>query len=228
MRLLGGLGLTAALVAAIIYTFPSPKPPPEARISKEKAEIVTTPKPAAFAPKRKQVERTAMEFIRTAVSRRDIGKSWDLVAPSMKRGYTKSDWASGRDLPVPRYVAKLAITRLAYSYTNEVDLKVALFARKDQRRPVVFDVTLDRYRQGGQSRWLVSSFLPTPGDGGGIGRGPNRSNIFAAQAPVTPQSARFWLLIPVGILGLLVLLLAALGVRGWHASRVYRAYARGD
>lgn len=224
----GGLGLMAVAVAGIIYAFPSPNAPPEARISTEKAETVATPKPVAFAPQRKQVVQTAMEFIRTAVSRQHIGDSWDIAAPSLKQGHTKADWASGRDLPVPRYVASLAITRLLYSFKNEVDLKVALFARKDQKRPVVFDITLDRYRIGGQSRWLVSSFLPTPGDGGGLGRGPGPSNIFAAQAPSTPQSARFYLLIPVGILGLLLLLLAALGVRGWHASRIYRAYARGD
>ena len=65
-----------------------------------------------------------MAFIRTAVRRHDIAKSWDLVTPAMKEGYTKKEWSSGRDLPVIRYPALFARWRLSYSYTDEVDLQV--------------------------------------------------------------------------------------------------------
>lgn len=223
---LGGLGIAGAVVAGIILAFPGPKTPPEARLSTQKADTIATQKSIPFAPNRKQVVRTAMEFVRTAISRHDIAASWDLAAPSLKQGYTKERWTSGQDLPVPEYEPVLAITRLAYSYKSEIDLQVALFARKDQKRPAVFDITLDRYGKGGHSRWLVSSFLPTPSNGGGIGQGPNRSNIFGSPAPPTAQSGRIWLLVPIGLLTLLLIVLGALGVRGWHAGRVYRAYAK--
>jgi hypothetical protein len=225
---LGGLAAVGAAVTGVIFAFPSPKTPPEARLSTEKADTVATPKSTPFAPNRKQVVHTAMEFVRTAISRKDIAASWDLAAPSLKQGYTKERWASGQDLPVPEYKPALAITRLAYSFKNEIDLQVALFASKTQKRPAVFDITLDRYRQGGQSRWLVSSFLPTPANGGGIGSGPNRANIFGYPSPPTAQSGRIWLLAPIGLFTLLLIVLGALGVRGWHAGRVYRAYARQD
>ena len=225
---LGGLGVVGPVVAGVIFAFPGPKTPPGARLSTRKADTVATQRPTPFAPNRKQVVHTAMEFVRTAISRHDIGASWDLAAPSLKQGYTKQRWTSGQDLPVPEYEPVLAITRLAYSYRNEIDLQVALFASKSQKRPAVFDITLDRYRTGGQSRWLVSSFLPTPSNGGGIGQGPNRSNIFGSPAPPTAQSGRIWLLVPIGLLSLLMLVLAALGVRSWHAGRLYRAYAKQD
>ncbi len=225
---LGGLALVGGVVTGIVLAFPSPKTPAGARLSTEKAETIATQRQTAYGPKRKQVERTAMAFVRTAVTRHDIDASYDLVAPSLKRGYTREHWASGNDLPVPRYPAIMAISRMAYSYRNEVDLQVALFAKKDQQRPAVFDITLDRVRQGGHSRWLVSSFLPTPSNGGGIGQGPSRANIFGAPAPKTPSSSQVWLLIPAVIFGLLLLVVAALGVRSWHAGRLYRAYARQD
>ena len=111
---------------------------------------------------------------------------------------------------------------------REVDLQVALFAHKGQDKPAVFDITLNRVRDGGHSRWLVSSFLPTPSNGGGIGQGPNRANLFGAPAPKTATSGRVWLLIPAMLFGLLLLVVGGLGVRGWHAARLYRAYARQD
>jgi hypothetical protein len=223
-----GLALGGAAVTGIVLAFPAPKSPPGARLSTDKAETIATPRQTAYKPKRKEVERTAMAFVRTAVTRHDIDASYDLVAPSLKRGYTREHWASGRDLPVPEYPAIMAISRLAYSYKNEVDLQVALFAHKGQDRPAVFDITLDRVRVKGHPQWLVSSFLPTPSNGGGIGRGPTRANIFGAPAPKTASSGRVWLLIPAAIFALLLLVMAALGVRSWHAGRLYRAYARQD
>jgi len=225
---LGALVLAGGVVTAIVFAFPSPGTQPGARLSTQKADTVAQQQQTPYAPKRSEVERTAMAFVRTAVTRHDIGASYDLVAPSLKKGYTRRHWASGRDLPVPEYPAIMAISRLSYSFNNEVDLQVALFAHKEQVRPVVFDITLDRVRVGGHPHWLVASFLPTPSDGGGIGQGPNRANLFGAPSPKTAGTSRMWLLVPAVIFGLLLAVLAALGIRSWHGGRIYRAYARGD
>jgi hypothetical protein len=222
---LGGLVLAGGVVTGIVLAFPAPKPPAGAHLSTEKAETVATQRETAYGPKRKEVERTAMEFVRTAVTRHDIEASYDLVAPSLKRGYSREHWASGRDLPVPRYPAIMAISRLAYSYSNEVDLQVALFAKKGQQRPAVFDITLDRVREGGHSRWLVASILP---NGAGVSERLSRSTMFPAPLPKTASSSQAWLLIPALLFGLLLLVVAALGIRSWHAARLYRAYARQD
>lgn len=222
---LGGLVLGGLAVTGIILAFPGPKKLAGARLSTEKAETVAQERPTAYGPKRKEVERTVMEFVRTAVARRDIEASYDLVAPSMKRGYTREHWAKGLDLPVPRYPAIMAISRLAYSFDNEVDLQVALWARKKQARPAVFDVTLSRVRQGGRSRWLVSSILP---NGAAVSQRLSRANMFPAPLPRTASSSQAWLLIPALLFGLLLLVVGVLGIRSWHAGRLYRAYARQD
>ena len=215
-------------MTGLVFAFPGPGKQAGAKLSTQKAETIAQQHETPFAPKRGEVERTAMAFVRTAVTRHNIDASYDLVAPSLKKGYTRAHWAAGNDLPVPEYPAIMAISRLSYSFANEVDLQVALFKNKRQLHPAVFDITLDRVRVAGHSRWLVASFLPTPSDGGGIGQGPNRANLFGAQSPKTAGTSRIWLLIPAAFITLLLLVLAGLGVRSWHGGRVYRAYARND
>jgi hypothetical protein len=225
---LGGLILAGGVVAGLVFAFPSPGSQPGSKISTQKAETIAQQKETPFGPKKGEVQRTAMAFVRTAVTRHDIGASYDLVAPSLKKGYTRAHWAAGNDLPVPEYPAIMAISRLMYSFSNEVDLQIALFAHRGQLRPVVFDITLDRVRMAGHPHWLVASFLPTPSDGGGVGQRLNRANLFGAPTPKTAGTSRVWLLIPAAFFTLLLLVLAGLGIRSWHGGRLYRAYARQD
>jgi hypothetical protein len=215
-----------AAVAGLVLLFPGPKPNPNARLSTERAELVKPSKSIAFAPRKQQVVETAMSFVRTAVTGRDMAASWDLVAPEMKKGLTKAKWASGQNLPVLHYPALFGRWRLQYSYKNEVDLQVALFAHVKQRRPEVFDITLHPVQQGKRTRWLVASILPTPTEGGFSSN--SRPSIFEAPNPPTASLSAKWLLAPLAVFALLPLLLLALGVRRWRGARLYRAYARQD
>jgi hypothetical protein len=224
----GAIAVVAAAVTGLVFAFPSPKPPPGSKISKQKAVLPKLPKPVAFAPKRKEVVKTAMTFVETAVARHNIGRSYDLVTPAMKAGETRSEWASGRDLPVIRYPAKLAIWDLAYSYSDEVDVRVRLFASKNQIKPDTFDITLHPVRQHGQTRWLVDSFLPTPGDGGGINNNPGLASVINPKQVNSQQIGKLWLVVPLAIFLLLPAVLLGLGIRRWRSARIYRAYARGE
>jgi len=219
--------LVAAGITGLVLAVPGPKTPPEARFSNTPVQVIATPKAESFAPKKKQVVRTAMQFVETAVARHHIGASWNLVTPSLKQGYTRERWASGRDLPVVNYPVVFATWHLAYSYSDEVDLQVALFATRKQLKPQVFDITLSPVRQHNRTRWLVSSFLPTPAEGGGIGSNPTPASLAAQRrAPRSPQIGKIWLLVPVSVFALLLVVLAALGIRSWRSARLYRAYAR--
>jgi hypothetical protein len=221
------LSVVGAVIAGLVWAFPGPKPNPGARLSTEKADLVEPSKSIAFAPRKREIVHTAMSFVRTAVTGRDMAASWDLVAPEMKKGHTKAEWAAGRDLPVLHYPAIFGRWRLQYSYANEVDLQVALFAHVRQVRPEVFDITLHPVRKGTRTRWLVSSILPTPTEGGFAG-GSYRSKLFEAPNPPTTSLSAKWLLAPLAVFSLLPVLLIALGVRRWRGARLYRAYVRQD
>jgi hypothetical protein len=224
----GAIAVVGAAVTGLVLAFPAPKPGPNAHPSKHSVIFhQAQSKSVSFAPKRKQVVRTAMKFVETAVARHNIGRSWDLVTPAMKAGHTRADWAKGNDLPVPMYPAKLAIWHLAYSNSDEIDVQVGLFASSKQIRPTVFDVTLHPVREHRQTRWLVDSFLPTPSDGGGLGSNPI-ANLLNPNNPRTQQIGKVWLFVPLGIFAILPAVLLGLGIRRWRSARVYRAYARGE
>jgi hypothetical protein len=48
---------------------------------------------------------TAREFIRTAVLREHLGRSWPLLAPSYRHGFTRAQWLTG-NIPVVPFPAK--------------------------------------------------------------------------------------------------------------------------
>jgi hypothetical protein len=222
----GGFVALAGVVAGLIVALPSPRSPQGAKVTNVKGDVVKVDKPHEFTTRADQVLAVARRFILTAVERHHTGDSWALIAPSMRRGYTKKTWAKG-DIPVQPYSVYAARWRLSYSFRKEVDLHVALFANPKKRiRPVVFDLTLQRFGRSGHHRWLVSSFLPAPGPIGDFGSSSNPFAVGTRAASSKASASRIWLLFPVGIFGLLLLVVAALGFRSWRGARIYRAYIR--
>ena len=85
-----------------------------------------------------QVRTTIRTFLATAVSRRHLDKSWDVVAPSMKQGYTFQSWSHGGPgkggLPVVPYpIENVDSTQyyLDYASTKEILLEVGLSVRPE-------------------------------------------------------------------------------------------------
>ena len=223
--------LLAGLVAGLIIAFPSPGKEKEAAMTTIPGDVVKQEKARPFAPRKNTVLNVARKFVLTAVTRKHTAASWDLAAPSLRQGYTKKTWARG-DIPVPPYPVLFGKWRIGYSYANEVDLQVALFARKKTKlNPVVFDVTLKRFRLNGHERWLVSSFLPAVSGTGDYESAASKGRppvVFGTtkRVPGPRHTSATWLLLPAAIVGLVLLVLGIVGFRGWRSSRLYRAYFR--
>jgi hypothetical protein len=172
----------------------------------------------------------AATFVRTAVARRHVEESWELVAPSLRDGYTRSSWQKG-DIPVVPYPVAEARWKLAYSYPDEVGLQVALFPRKNADvEPAVFELGLRRFRRAGARRWLVESFTPSAVPTG-TRREPPRGFLGLPQIEREPggkgAASSTWLVIPFVVLGILVAAAVAVGVRGWlRGRRAVRLYER--
>jgi hypothetical protein len=224
-----GFVLLAGLVAGLIIAFPSPDPPKEAQMTNIPGDVVKQDKPKPFAPRQENILGIAQKFVATAVARHHVEDSWDLVAPSMRQGFTKKRWAKG-EIPVVPFPVWIGKWRVGYSVEHEVDLQVALFAKpKSKIRPIVFDLTLQHVGPKGHKRWLVASFTPAPAAGGDFG---NRTTRFGRNAAAPPpdvqpkQTSATWLLLPAGIFGMLLVVLGVLGWRSWRGARTYRAYVR--
>lgn len=225
----GGAAAFVAGVATFAVLYPDVQREPEV-ISTEPAVVLATPRNVPLTKEAKAATiKTGNAFLHFAVARDHPGRSWDLVDPTLREGYTKQSWASG-DIPVVPYPVDSAIYRLDYSHPGVVGWKVSVYPPQGSTtKPMTFfmDVTLS------DGRWRVSNWSPaslaavTPG---GPGAGDDSANAFAigrAQAGDDYESriSPVWLLLPVGLLGLALAAIAARGIRDWRrAAAVERAY----
>ena len=180
------------------------------------------------ASERRQVRAVAVQFISTAVFRKNIGASWEITSPALRQGFTREAWARGSIpiVPYPENAIQTVRWRLNYSFVDRVGLKVAFYPKPGAGiARQVFDIELLDVGAAAKHRWIVSDWTPSGGP-----------QIAAATAPGAPQVVvgpqkgmvrAIWLLAPVGlIVGSLFGLLAWLALRGWiRQTRANRAYS---
>lgn len=192
------------------------------------------PAPKSVPIGRKQGDRAlnvAAEFIRTAVDRKELSHSYDLVTPTLRQGLTRRQWATG-EIPVVPFPVYSAKWELDYSIERALGFKVALFPRKGANvRPAVFNLDLRRVGSGEKSRWLVDGFMPTgtPPPSGAAGQA-SAVGLPRFDQRLDRGSSRLtaaWLLVPLGLLALIVLVPLAVGMTFWYRSaKATRAYNR--
>ncbi len=161
LPLLAGLVLVAGVIAFLVAYFGNTGRSLQRPLSKEPARDVSkVPKTVKLAPGALHVAR---EFIRTAVARRNLARSYTLVGPALKQSYTLAEWMKG-DIPVVPYPAEaidFAPYKVDYSYPNEALIEVALLPKPGSKiKPQIFYVGLVRVGKGEHRRWVVNSWVP--------------------------------------------------------------------
>jgi hypothetical protein len=224
----GVLAFLSGLVAfALLY--PDVERPPE-RMSNEPAVLPVSPR---NVPLTKEVKAATIEtgntFLHSAVARDHPERSWEIVDPTLREGYTKRSWATG-EIPVVPYPVDSAIYRLDFSHPGLVGWKVSVYPRPgSETKPMTFymDVTLV------EGRWRVSNWSPAslasaaPGGDASEGGGANAFAIGRPQEGDEFESrvSPMWLLLPVALLGLALVAIGGKSVRDWRrAAAVERAY----
>jgi hypothetical protein len=197
------------------------------------------------------VRRVLRDFEISAVMGRDVSRSWDLAAPSLKEGFTRKEWNRG-NLPVVPYPAANrglgSWSFVQYSYTDTVGLEVFLFPKPGSGwSAMTADVELVKGRDG---RWRVDYWMPkkfhgppavaagakpkakpakrpAPAKAAGRRQAPATRNAAPAAAE-PPKPGRAWWIVPIALLSLIVLAPLAIGVGMWYRNRrAAREYARG-
>jgi hypothetical protein len=134
---------------------------PASSIALKNADGVTV---KTFGQLDPQIRADIKTFIGTAVARKNVGHSWAVVSPTLKRGYTPKAWAKGADLPVVPYpgVDTQRIQYLLdYASTKEILVEVALAGKPGvSTRPVTFQLGLVRGAKGSAHPWLVDYWMP--------------------------------------------------------------------
>jgi hypothetical protein len=108
-----------------------------------------------------QIHSAVTTFIGTAVAREHVDQSWNVVAPTLKAGYTPAQWKKADDLPVVPYPGvdtKHVRYYLDHASTKEILLEVGLVGKPGvSTRPVTFQLGLVPGKGG---RWLVDYWMP--------------------------------------------------------------------
>lgn len=213
----------------------------------------TQPKPARFTKaKQREVSKVLREFILTAVDRRDVGRSWDISAPSLREGFTRKQWSKG-DLPVVPYpAANKGLGRwsfIQYSYSDTIGLEVFLFPKPGSGwSAMTADVELVKGHDG---KWRVDYWMPKKFHGppalakakptpkhkpkaakakaGATHRAAGKRRAAPpATGPIgTPKPSRVWWILPIALLSLIVLVPLGILLGSWYRNRrAEREYLR--
>jgi hypothetical protein len=164
-------------------------------------------------------------FLQTAVLRDHVEDSYELIAPSLKKGYTRERWATG-EIPVVPYPVDLKTVRyqLEYSYATGgpdglplVGLEVAMRPKAGEDQPAMrFGIELEAAGTGTRRHWVVSQWSPK-GQLGGEPQGFRGTP--PPEPPKSGQISTLWLLVPVLLLSGFILVPMGFGVRSWMRNR---------
>jgi hypothetical protein len=186
------------------------------------------PKPDPFtAVERREVRAVAVQFISTAVYRKNVDASWAISGPALRQGFTRAAWAKGSIpiVPYPEKAIREVRWRLNYSFESRVGLKVAFYPKPGAGiARQVFDIEVSNVGSATKHHWIVSDWTPSGGPQiAAAAPGASQAQFGPRKSEVRP----IWLLAPIIlIVGSLLGLLAWLGVRRWiRQSRANRAYS---
>ncbi len=177
-------------------------------------------------------EHALDHFVLTAVLRRHLDESYDLVTDELRSGMTRAQWRTG-EIPVVPFLASdfaFAKSKLRYSHGNFARYDVLIWAKPHATTgSTTFSMELRAVGTGKSRHWLVDYFQPL---GGGLSAPANPPknplSVVRSQPSATePPLGIAWVLVPVSIFSLIVLVPTGLAIRGWLRNRrADREYAR--
>jgi hypothetical protein len=230
---LGGGLLVVGGVVALGIAYPNTAKEPAAAPRSEPGQVYVEPKTVRLTNADRQTAlRTALRFVNTAVARRNVDDSYALVTPELRQGMSKSEWANG-EIPVVPFPATEVRVRIDYSYANELGLKMLLMPPSTSELvPATFNLDMRGSGPEDRKRWLVSAWTPsstaapqtdiapTSGQGSSGASASGLPNLGDQQPEgLNAPLGAAWIIVPLGILGLVLLVPIGLGIRSWLENR---------
>ena len=216
-------GLTVVVLEAPGRT-PKAQGPSNVRLDVEKE-----PRPVRLkAHDKKDALDVVSRFLFTAVARKHVDRSWKLVAPELRAGFTRRQWAT-QDIPVVPFPAQSARWRFEFADSQGVGFSVALFPTKESHeRAQVFLVGLHTIGAVKRRHWVVDDWQTAPSQGlqmvsgpGAGGGGILEQTSAKVNAGGKSSESAAWLLLPAGLLSLVIIIPLMIGGVNWY--RGYRA-----
>jgi hypothetical protein len=223
----GGALLVLATAITIGIVFRNTASTEESTLRNEPIQVYHAPTPVRLTKADRTLAlKTALKFVNTAVARRHVGDSYNLVSRDLRAGISPAEWAKGDEIPVVPYPAVEARVRVDYSYRNELGLTMLLVPPSTSNlNPMTFNMDLTALGSGAKRRWLVKGWTPSggvsapaaSGGGGGVIGGSSLApqNAEGLDAPLSAA----WIIVPIVLLGAVALVPIGLGIRSWRENR---------
>jgi hypothetical protein len=120
-------------------------------------------KPEKTVPVPPAVKKLAVEFIRTAVARKNLNAAYDMVGPSIKQGMSRAEWNTGNIAVIPFPIDKLdyAPFKVDYAHSGDVLMEIALLTKDGSGvKGQTFFINVKKFGKGDNARWLVDNWVP--------------------------------------------------------------------
>jgi hypothetical protein len=223
--------VAGAVALGILYPNTAGQPDDVAVNDPRPGQVYREPKTVRL-PKadRDRALRNALQFVNTAVARRRVESSYDLVSPELRQGMSRSEWGQG-EIPVVPFPAAEVRVRIDYSYRDELGLTMLLIPpAASNASPTTFNMDMRAAGAATGRRWLVSSWMPTASTTPSLAAEEARSGPATAGFPNLGQASESeegldaplsaaWIVVPLSIFGLMLLLPIGLGIRSWLQNR---------
>ena len=146
-------------VLAFWQTRAEPSKTPET-FSNQPARNVAADKPVPLPPEARQI---AVQFIKTAVVRKNLRQAWTISGPGIKQDLSLREWMTG-NIPVVPYLdaaVNQSPVKVDWSFPNDVSLQVVMQPKQGSKeKPQVFYIGLKKFGSGAQAKWLVDYWAP--------------------------------------------------------------------
>jgi hypothetical protein len=120
----------------------------------------STPNTVPLAPEARQV---VVQFIKTAVMRRNLDEAWKISGPQIRQNLTLDQWRTGTIpvVPYPNAAVERSPVKITWSHPGEAGLEVVLEPRAgSSEKPQLFFVNVIKQGTGSRAKWVVDYWAP--------------------------------------------------------------------
>jgi hypothetical protein len=113
-----------------------------------------------LAPEARQV---VVEFIKTAVMRKNLAHAWKISGPQIRQNMTLRQWLTGTIpvVPYPNAAVDRSPVKITWSHPGEAGLEVVLSPKAGSKeKPQLFFVNVIKRGTGATAKWLVDYWAP--------------------------------------------------------------------
>ena len=215
------------VVAAVVVALMAPNKVPKAQgpSSNEPVKIEQEAKPVRLTHRDEVVALdVAQQFVSTAVARKDLDRSWNLVAPEFRSEVTRAQWDRGR-LPVSPYSVRKTEWKFDYADSEGAGWTVTIIPKKGSHEAAQdFEIGLHPLGSAKRRHWVVDYWQAAPTSATALSSASSGNSGGSGGAPAgKAKESAVWLLLPLAFLSMIVLI--PLGVLGVNSYRGYRARA---